>query len=200
LDWKNSIKLAIRNILDPVVSLISQMGIPPLAVTVTGVLVSLVGAFMIAGGNLLAGAVILLISGLCDTIDGSLARKGERVTDFGAFIDSTGDRITEIAYFGGLIFYYLQRTPVSRFHIFFLLLALAGSVLTSYTRARAEGLGMECTVGLMERPERIVLLILGLMLNGFILTAVIIVLAILTIFTFLQRVMHVRRLTAGKDL
>ena len=199
MNWKNSIKLAIRNILDPVVTLISQMGIPPVAITIAGVLISLVGAFLVAGGSLVSGAVILLIAGLCDTVDGSLARKEHKVTDFGAFIDSTGDRITEIAYFGGLIFYYLD-SPANRFHIFFILIALAGSLLTSYTRARAEGLGMECTVGLLERPERIVLLIVGLLLNSFVLTGVIIVLALLTVITFIQRVIHVRRLTARNDL
>jgi CDP-diacylglycerol--glycerol-3-phosphate 3-phosphatidyltransferase len=200
LDWKNSIKLVIRGILDPVVSLIHQIGVPPVAVTITGVLISLAGALVVAAGHLFTGAVILLISGLCDIIDGSLARKGEKVTVFGAFIDSTGDRLTELAYFGGLIFYYLRAVPVSRFHIFFLLVALAGSILTSYTRARAEGLGMECTVGLMERPERIALLIVGLALNTFILTAVILVLAVLTVFTFMQRIIHVRRLSAEKDM
>jgi len=86
------------------------------------------------------------------------------------------------------------------FYVFFLLAALAGSFLTSYARARAEGLGIECEVGLLERPERIILLIIGLALGNFFLSAIIVVLAFLTIFTFIQRIVHVKRLTAGKDI
>ncbi len=197
---KSQVENYVRGLLDPLVSFISHMGITPAAITVSGVTISLVGAFFVAGGRLFSGALFLLISGICDIVDGSLARKGQRVTVFGAFLDSTGDRITEIAYFGALIIYYIGKNPFSVFYVFFLVAALAGSFLTSYARARAEGLGIECKVGLLERPERIILLIIGLALGSFFLSAIIVVLAFLTIFTFIQRIVHVKRLTAGKDL
>lgn len=178
----------------------SYLGLSPLAVTIIGIALSVVGAVFVAWGRLIAGAVFLIVSGLCDTIDGSLARREGKATTFGAFIDSTGDRITEMVYFGALMFYFIADYPPNRIAIFFLLAALAGSFLTSYTRARAEGLGMECRVGWIERPERIALLVLGLLFGRGILIVVIVFLAFLTVFTFIQRVLHVRRLTLGNDL
>jgi len=103
LPEKSQVKNYIRGLLDPLVTFISHLGITPVAITVSGVVISLVGAFFVAGGRLFSGALFLLISGICDIVDGSLARKGRKVTVFGAFIDSTGDRITEMAYFGALI-------------------------------------------------------------------------------------------------
>jgi len=178
----------------------SYLGLSPLAVTIIGIVLSIIGATFVARGSLLAGAVFLVVSGLCDTIDGSLARREGRTTTFGAFIDSTGDRITEMVYFGALVFYFINDQPPNLVVVFFLLAALAGSFLTSYTRARAEGLGLECRVGWVERPERIALLVLGLLLGHTVLIAIIVVLAFLTVFTFIQRVLHVRRLTLEKDL
>jgi phosphatidylglycerophosphate synthase len=96
-------------------------------------------------------------------------------------------------------FYFLGAEHANRFVIFLLLATITGSFLTSYARARAEGLGLECRIGWLERPERIVLLILGLLLGHVVLIAVIAFLAVLTIFTFLQRVIHVRRLTSYND-
>jgi CDP-diacylglycerol--glycerol-3-phosphate 3-phosphatidyltransferase len=170
-----------------------------MAITIFGLALSFVGALFVAAGSLRTGAIVLVLSGLCDALDGSLARREGTVTTFGAFVDSNVDRITEIAYFGALIFYFLGTEPANRFIIFLLLVAIAGSFLTSYARARAEGLGLECRIGWLERPERIVLLVLGLLLGRVVLIAVIIFLAILTIITFMQRVLHVRRVTSEYD-
>jgi CDP-diacylglycerol--glycerol-3-phosphate 3-phosphatidyltransferase len=200
LSAKTVIKDYFRGLLDPLVSLISYMGISPVAITVVGVLISLFGAFMVANGRLLGGAVALLLSGLCDTMDGSLARKGDKETLFGAFLDSTVDRVSELAYFGALVFYYMGKTPVNKFYVLLVLISLSGSLLTSYARARAEGLGVDCEVGVLERPERIVLLLVGLVFGGFPLVAILVILALLTVFTFIQRVIHVGKLTMGKDL
>lgn len=197
---KTIIKNYFRSLLDPLVSLFSYMGISPIAITVSGVLISLVGAFMVASGRLFYGAVALVLSGLCDIIDGSLARKGEKVTIFGAFLDSTVDRLAELAYFGALVFYYMGKTPVNGFYVFLVLVSLSGSILTSYARARSEGLGVSCEVGILERPERIVLLLVGLVFGGSLLIAILVILAFLTVFTFIQRVIHVGKLTMGKDL
>ncbi len=196
---KIEIRERLRGFLDPVVAFLSYLGFSPLAVTIIGIALSIVGAIFVARGFLLAGAVLLVLSGICDTIDGSLARREGKATAFGAFIDSTGDRITEMVYFGALIFYFLAYSPLNLVVIFFLLAALAGSFLTSYTRARAEGLGMECRVGWLERPERIALLVVGLLFGRTMLIVIIVFLAFLTVYTFIQRVLHVWRLTLKKD-
>ncbi|MBN1162951.1 MAG: CDP-alcohol phosphatidyltransferase family protein [Candidatus Krumholzibacteriota bacterium] len=192
---KVEIKNRLRGLLDPVVALLSYLGITPLWVTIFGILLSFLGAFLVAGGRLRAGGLTLLFSGLCDVLDGSLARSEEKVSTFGAFLDSTGDRLTELAYFIALVFYFAAQDPINKVMIFFVLAALSGSLLTSYARARAEGLGLECTVGFLERPERVVMLLVGLMLGRFVLSVVLVFLAILSIFTFIQRVLHVRKLT-----
>lgn len=193
---KADIKNRLRSLLDPVVALASYLGITPMGVTIFGIFLSIIGAIYLARGRLLSSAIILILSGLCDTIDGSLARSQGKVSVFGAFIDSTGDRVSELAYFIGLVFYFIAQTPINGVLVFFALAALAGSYLTSYARARAEGLGLECSVGILERPERIVLLIAGLIFGRVVLTAVIVVLAVMSIFTFIQRVQHVRKLTS----
>jgi len=200
LSVKTEIKNFFRRLIKPLVSFISLMGVSPLTITSAGIIISLFGAFLVAGGRLFAGGVALALSGLCDMIDGSLARQGEKVTVFGAFLDSTGDRVAELAYFGALIFYYVGKVPVSSFYIILVIIAMSGSLLTSYARARAEGLGVSCEIGFLERPERIILLIAGLIFGGVALVTVIAVLAFLTVFTFIQRVVHVGKLTMGKDL
>ena len=117
---------------------------------------------------------------------------------FGAFIDSTGDRVSDLAYYIGLVIYFTGRVPVNSTMVFFVLLALAGSFLTSYTRARAEGLGLECSVGMLERPERIALLLAGLLFGKIVLTAAVVVLAVMSVLTFLQRVQHVKKITSER--
>jgi CDP-diacylglycerol--glycerol-3-phosphate 3-phosphatidyltransferase len=196
---KNDIKNTLRGVLDPAVSLLASLGVTPMMVTVAGLVVSLVGAIAVAAGLFVTGAIVLILSGLCDVLDGSLARRTNAVTTFGAFIDSTLDRITEIAYFGALIFHFAGTSTGGGVKVVLLLVALAGSFLTSYTRARAEGLGLECRVGWLERPERIALLVAGLLFGRVVLIGAIVVLAILTTVTFVQRIMHVRRVSADRD-
>ena len=195
---KVTIKNRLRGLLDPVVRLLRNLGVPPMAVTLTGRVLSFVGAFEIARGAFVAGGILLIVSGVCDTLDGALARKAGKESVFGAFIDSTIDRVAELASFGALIVYYGAGGEHARAAVPFVLVALAGSFLTSYTRARAEGLGLECRVGLLERPERVALLVLGLLLGNTALFAVIVCLAVLTVVTSLQRIVHVHRLTARK--
>jgi CDP-diacylglycerol--glycerol-3-phosphate 3-phosphatidyltransferase len=192
------IKDGLRRILDPCVSLLVKTGVTPAGVTLAGLILSLAGAFAIARGELVAGGVILIVSGVCDTLDGSLARRSGKESVFGAFIDSTIDRVSELAYFGALIVYYVSREGSSRFAVPLVVAALAGSFLTSYTRARAEGLGIDCRVGLLERPERVALLVLGLLLGKTALFVAIACLAVLTLVTTVQRIVHVHRMTSRK--
>ncbi|MDH3196643.1 MAG: CDP-alcohol phosphatidyltransferase family protein [Candidatus Krumholzibacteria bacterium] len=185
-----------RKLLEPVVGLLASAGVPPLLVSLAGLALSLYGAAAVAGGALALGAVLLLLAGLCDVLDGDLARRRGLAGPFGAFIDSTLDRVTEFAYFGGIILYLVNRPAGFRdYDVAVALLALAGSVLTSYARARAEGLGLHCKVGMMERPERIALLVLGLLFGYHVLVVVLTVMAAITMLTFVQRVVHVRRLS-----
>ena len=209
-----SVKNAMRGLLDPLAAGLERAGATPLAVTVAGLLVSLAGAVFVARGRMRAGALLLLAGGLCDVLDGSLARRMGRTSVFGAFIDSTIDRVTEIAFFGALVVHFSRAGagPLFRVEapapgaaswdprIVLLLAALAGSFLTSYTRARAEGLGLECRVGFIERPERVGILVAGLLAGVVVLDAAILALALLTMATAAQRIAHVRRIAAGRGL
>ena len=181
--------------MSPVVDLLDALGVTPMGVSYAGLALSVLGALFAGAGMLVTGGIILIVASLCDSLDGSLARKTGKASTFGAFFDSNADRISEFTYFAALAFYYAGRG--NGIMIFFTLAALAGSFLTSYSRARAEGLGLECSVGILERPERIVLLAAGLLFGGRILGAVMILLAILSIYTFIQRVLHVRKIADG---
>jgi CDP-diacylglycerol--glycerol-3-phosphate 3-phosphatidyltransferase len=195
---KGEIKDRLRRLLDPVVDFLSVLGVTPTMVTVFGLALSAVGALFAARGSLFVSGIILLFSGLCDTLDGSLARLQGTVSKFGAFIDSTGDRIMELFYFGALIFYFLGHGTFGAIMIFVVLVALSGSLLTSYVRARAEGLGLECRVGWLERPERVTALVIGLLFGHVILVISILFIAIMSVITVFQRIIHVKRVsTAG---
>lgn len=196
---KRAIQHSARKALEPVVGALASMGISPMLVSVFGLMLSIWGAVVVARGSLLGGAMFLLLAGLCDVIDGDLARRLGRASAFGAFIDSLLDRVSEFAYFGGiLIFVISQPNDIVAYEPVIILVALMGSVLTSYARARAEGLGIECKVGVIERPERIGLLAVGLVAGYHLLMGVMLLLAITTHITVIQRVRHVRRVAAGR--
>ncbi len=150
------------------------------------------------------GAVWLLLSGLLDVLDGQVARGGGMASKFGAFFDSTFDRIGEAILFAGIAVYF-QTAENQAAPILGVLLALAtltGSFLVSYTRARAEGLGLECKVGLAQRPERILglgvpTLFFGAGPRGLLLLVIMALLAILSWITVVQRVAHVYRASNG---
>jgi CDP-diacylglycerol--glycerol-3-phosphate 3-phosphatidyltransferase len=194
---RGEIKNRLRKLLDPVVDLLATLGVTPTMVTVFGLLLSAVGALFAARGSLFVSGIILLVSGLCDTFDGSLARLQGTVSKFGAFIDSTGDRIMELFYFGALIFYFMGHGTFGEIMIFVVLVALSGSLLTSYVRARAEGLGLECRVGWLERPERVTALVIGLLLGRVILVISILFIAVMSVITVFQRILHVRRISTS---
>jgi CDP-diacylglycerol--glycerol-3-phosphate 3-phosphatidyltransferase len=193
---KQAVKLKARGFLNPIVSALGVLGVPPLLVSLLGVGLSIYGAVLLADGRLFYAGLVFLAAGLCDVIDGSLARSRNVASRFGAFIDSTFDRIAEFACFAGILIYLVER-PQGYGLVEFLaaFVALTGSILTSYTRARAEGLGLHCTVGLLERPERIALMVLGLLLGRYVLFGVLVVLAVATMLTSFQRIYHVYKLT-----
>ncbi len=181
----------------PLVPLVHKLKLTPDAMTLTGLALNLAAAVVIAFGHLLIGGIVFLLAGLFDLLDGALARYMEKVTRFGALFDSTIDRITEGAIF--LSFIFITGSGVWPFNVtlqlLLIFLAMIGSFMTSYIRARAEALNIDCTVGLFTRVERVIILASGLLLNQvFVALAIVVVLSFVTAG---QRFVHVWR-QAGK--
>ena len=178
------------------VQLLAKTSITPNAVSWFGVLITLVAAALIITGHLLAAGITVLAAGFFDMLDGALARSTDRVSKFGAILDSTLDRFSEAALLLSLLAVYAGQQ--SMLGIWAVGLALLGSYLVSYIRARAEGVGIDCEVGIFARPERVVVLALGLLLapvNYVFLTAA---LGIIIVFSFIaagQRLYHAWRQT-----
>jgi len=190
------IKDRARRLLDPAVSALAHLGVRPTTVTVGGLVLSVVSGWLVAGGRLRAGAGCLILAALCDVLDGQLARRTRRTSAFGAFIDSCLDRVGEGAVFAGLVLYLGPRGAP---WVALAVVALIASTMVSYARARAEGLGLDGKVGVLERPERLVLLILGLLLGGRALLVILGVIAVFASLTFFSRVRHVARQVAMTD-
>lgn len=167
-------------------------GISPNALTVIGFVFTLVVAAILATGNLLLGGVLLIFAALFDTLDGALARHSNQVSVFGAFLDSTMDRYSEAVTLIGLMVYYSAQPDAMMYNVL-LACTMAGSLMVSYTRARAEAVGIECKEGFFQRTERIVVLIIGL-ITGWMLP-VLWILAIFTNVTAFQRVYDVYKKT-----
>jgi CDP-diacylglycerol--glycerol-3-phosphate 3-phosphatidyltransferase len=152
-------------------------------------LLGIIAGTVLAMGQLRWSALILILGGLCDTLDGSIARNTEQTTDFGAFLDSTLDRYSDMAlYLGAMTLAFFSKNT---FLFLWSMLALVGAVMVSYTRARAECIIDKCQVGIMERPERIVLLLIGLLFHW--LEAAMVITAILANMTALHRIYHTHK-------
>ncbi len=177
----------------PLRGLAGLITLSPNSLTVTGFLLSLAASIILAR-DIFFGAVLILVSGAFDILDGVVARRNNKVTPFGAFLDSVLDRYSDAAMYLGLSVNLLNQQNTTG--AFLSVIALIGSLLISYTRARAEGLGWSCSIGLMERPERIIVLSLGA-LGGFIMPALWL-LATLTHLTAAQRVHHIWRLASNE--
>ena len=215
-DYKVVLKRVAHQLLDPVVRGMLALGLQADHLTVLGFALSLGAGGSVAIGKFRIASTIALTAGICDILDGQLARLGGRVTRFGAFLDSTLDRIAEAALFVGIAWYYMAQLvdmtvnpgrvianvqhnlyPIT-FAVTALnaVLALVGSFMVSYTRARAEGLGLECKVGWFERPERLVVLIVaGFFGLGPVIPGMLIVLVVFSFATAIQRMAHVWKIT-----
>ncbi len=176
------------NLLSPLIKILTRWGINPNSFTLAGLIITSMAAVAFITGHLRLGGFLILLGGLCDTIDGSLARFANKATHFGAMFDSAVDRYSEFVMFFGMIVYFvmLKDYPTSVV-VFF---ALCGSIMVSYSRARAESLGFDSRVGIMQRPERIVFLGLGALINPGALKFAIWLVAIFANFTALQRIRH----------
>jgi CDP-diacylglycerol--glycerol-3-phosphate 3-phosphatidyltransferase len=176
-------------VLTPIVRVIARLGLTPNMLTVIGLLLNALVAVVLARGSLALGGVLLLLAASFDALDGTLARLTERQSRFGAFFDSTFDRYSEGFLYGGLLFHFLEQE--ARAEVLLVYAAIIGSLMVSYARARAEGLGIECKVGLATRADRMLVLAAGLILGW--VNVVLWLVAIFAHLTAVQRILHVRR-------
>jgi CDP-diacylglycerol---glycerol-3-phosphate 3-phosphatidyltransferase len=185
-------------VMRPVGTAVARGHISPNAVTLFGVALHVVVAALIVTGHLLIAGFVAVVAALLDGVDGAVAKASGRVTAFGGFLDSTTDRLSDALYFVPIAWLYGVDPDISGHDEPWVaavaLVALVASFLVSYVKARAEGLGLDCNVGLAERAERLILVILALLIEP-ILPALMVVLAVLAVVTVLQRVVHVYKQT-----
>jgi CDP-diacylglycerol--glycerol-3-phosphate 3-phosphatidyltransferase len=165
-------------IIGPIARILGRVGVHPNILSITGLLLGVLAGLFYSQGAFFWAAWIVVLSGICDTLDGQIARQNNKHSTFGAFFDSTLDRYGEMFFFIGLAYYFaggqsfatVAADPVKGvpcpWTVVLILLTIAGSFMVSYTRARAEGLGVECRGGVMQRPERITLLVIGTLLGS----------------------------------
>jgi phosphatidylinositol phosphate synthase len=194
-------KQAGRALLSPIVRLALRLHITANMVTVLGLLIVVAATVLVGTGNLLIGALVLGFGSALDAVDGSLARASGGTSPFGAFFDSTLDRAAEAILYSGVAVYFLRTSDDPTIPVLLAMVALTGSFLVSYSRARAEGIGLSAEVGLAPRVERLVLIVLGIALAGFgfdwALIAALAIIAVLAVATTVQRIWHVYRLTTA---
>jgi len=190
---------AARGITGPLNTVLAKSRLKPNALTWCALAVSLAAAAVIALDHVLIGGVLVLLSGLFDILDGALARLTNQSTRYGALLDSTFDRISDSAILMGILWLYLGTDNAIMIIVIFL--ALVASLLTSYVRARAEGIGVACPVGLFTRTERVIILALGLLLSPVYELSIFIALLLMVVlgfFTVVQRLIYVWRQTKAK--
>lgn len=194
LSLNEKIKLSTEPYLLPLVRILMNFNVHPNVVTLICFLGFVISALFIAQGKFLIAGIILLFFAPLDAIDGLLARTANKVTAFGSFLDSTMDRYGEIFLFLALTYYFMLKGSPSGILLSFL--GITGSLMVSYTRARAEGVGISCKVGLLTRFERITLIVISLILDSIFLCLTL--LALLTHLTAFQRIWHVYKNSKGK--
>jgi len=184
--------IAVR-VTEPIIKFISKTPLTPNMVTVIGFAITVVSGALAFTDHLLAAGLIVLLAGAFDMLDGALARTTKRVTKFGAILDSTLDRVSEALVLLGLLAVFVRagHLPESMLTGF----ALLGSFLTSYTRARMEGLGIECKAGLFTRPERVIVTAAGLIFSGisYVLLIALIIVTFFSWYTTVERMVYAWR-------
>jgi CDP-diacylglycerol--glycerol-3-phosphate 3-phosphatidyltransferase len=202
-DW---VKNGYLRVINPVADWLVRRRVNPNHITTFGTLCSITGGVMYGAGWISRAGWFLGITALFDVLDGTVARRTNRSTTFGAFYDSTLDRVADGAVMGGLTVFYA--TSVAHHSVPMMVVALAGLIgafMTSYTRARAEALGVDAKVGMLQRPERVTLLsapqaLFGLALDGWVLKLIIILLTVTAWITVYQRMVAVYNATTRRDL
>ncbi len=193
----NLVRQRAQALLNWIAGALSAVGLTPNELTLIGFAAMCGVGVVLALGYLALGGILIIAAGIFDALDGTLARLSGRASKFGAFLDSTTDRFAEGAIFLGILYWYLQHGMT--FVAYLVYLTLLGSLMVSYARARAEGIGVECKEGLLTRFERIALIVAGLILTGFFgdvpLLVVLAILAVFTNLTAVQRIWLVYRAT-----
>ena len=192
-------RTAARRITEPLKTALVKSRLKPNTLTWIALAISIIAAGAIATNHLLIGGFLVLLSGLFDIMDGALARLTNQATRFGALLDSTFDRISDAVVLLGLLVLYLISGGTIEMVLIFL--ALVGSFLTSYVRARAEGIGINCSVGLFTRTERVIILALGLLLSPlyeYSIFIALILVVVLGFFTVGQRLIYVWQQTKSQ--
>ena len=180
------------DLMQPVGRAVAHSGIGPNTITVAGLVLQTAVAYLIVEGRLLVAGLVAVVAALFDALDGAVAKARHEDSPLGALLDSTVDRVSDALFFAPVAWLYgvAPDRPDQRWVAALALVALVLSFLVSYVKARAEGLGYECNVGIVERAERLILMILGLLLN--VVPVVLAILAALSGITVVQRLMHVR--------
>lgn len=196
------VKTGYLRLIDPVADWLVRRGVHPNTITIVGTACMVGGGIIYGTGHIMTAGWFLGLTALFDVLDGTVARRSGKSSTFGAFLDSSLDRLADGFVMGGLAtFYALNAEHRNVPMVVVCLLGLIGAFLTSYTRARAEALGIQAKdVGLLQRPERVVLLsapqaLFGLALNGWVLAGIIVVLSVTAWITVVQRIMHVYHVT-----
>lgn len=196
------VKNGYLRLVDPVADWLVRRGVHPNTITIIGTLCTVAGGVIYGTGHIRTAGWFIGVTALFDVLDGTVARRSGTTSTFGAFLDSSLDRLSDGAVMGGLaIFYALNSEHRSVTMIAVCIAGLIGAFMTSYTRARAEALGIQAKdVGLLQRPERVVLLsgpqaLFGLTLNGWVLAGIIVLLTVTAWITVIQRVAHVHAAT-----
>lgn len=203
--WEG-VKEGTLRLIDPVAGLLARMGVSPNALTTLGAAFNVAAAVAFGFGHIMLGGWVLSITAFFDVLDGRVARRSNRATVFGAFYDSTLDRVGDGALMAGLTVFYATSPAFASVPLMVVcLVGMVGTFVISYTRARAEALGLDAKVGFLQRPERFVLLsapqaLFGLALGGRVLAAIVIFLAITAWVTAVQRILCVRRLTTTEEI
>lgn len=189
LTLTDQMRVRFKKVLDAIGGFLNGLGLMPNTMTILGLIGNTVGAIFLARGEMTIGGILILLMGPIDALDGTMARLRGEPSEFGAFVDSVTDRYSELVIFAGLLFYYAQGGDW--LYAILTYFAAAGSILVSYTRARAQSLGYDSKVGILTRFERYIVLAPALVFN--IPQLAIWIVAVFANITALQRIIDVRR-------
>jgi CDP-diacylglycerol--glycerol-3-phosphate 3-phosphatidyltransferase len=189
-----TIRNKFRRLLEPPARVLIATKVSPSTITLIGIIPAVASGIAFGKGSVRLGGVLMGVSGLFDLADGLVARLGSKESKFGAFLDSTVDRYSEIAIFIGLAVLFRQDAT-----LYGVLLAIAGSMMVSYTKARAEGLGVACPGGMLQRPERMVIVIVGALIGARALVWAVWLVAVLANATAVERLLRTRSAMRGSE-
>jgi len=209
--WQ-AIQRGYLRVIDPIAAWLIRKRVGPNTITTVGTLCYMVGGVIYATGHVMTAGWWLSLTAMFDVLDGKVARATGRSTVFGAFYDSTLDRVADGAVLGGIAIFFARNSTLQGVPhwagtpmVAITLVGIVGTFLTSYTRARAEALGLDAKVGMMQRPERVTLLsapqaLFGLVLGGWVLMLIVVLLTVTAWITAVQRILYVHDVTAERDL